>query len=227
MRFSSLSLNALSRLGLALLVSLSLASCKTNDRTEQPNNFRMYGLERGHIKFEFSGDLRGTEDMVFDGYGKREVRISKYERLQPGQIIPVFKQTIRDLADMKIVDQFKGQGNHFVDSLYDSLWHLPPSKIPTVQEFMVASLKHLDLNFVAFDTINHYPCEVWMNPRRNLSYHMWRGIILRHEQKTPTGGFVTQVIGIDTNYTMEPALFKVPPQVEMIEGRPLREMPNQ
>src|SRR5258705_13978683 len=68
---------------LIMAAAVIAAGCKKTDGPEVVNSFKRYPAERFHAVFQFSGDLRGTEEVFVSDYGKNEARYSKFEAFVP------------------------------------------------------------------------------------------------------------------------------------------------
>src|SRR5438105_1707587 len=112
------------KLSLALCAIMVLG-CEKQQQSPTKPAFHRYPIEKGHVHYEFVGDIRGYEDLYFDRYDIREVRASHYDRVEASGFRRVWNHYIGIGGNVWHYDPVQGTGDHTIDPTIDSLLKLP------------------------------------------------------------------------------------------------------
>ena len=186
------------------------AGCKRSGNPDIVNAFKRYPIERFHAVFQFSGDLRGTEEVFVSDYGKNEARYSKFEAFVPEGIKQRSNVTITRLGDT--------YGYNFLDSSFikehvpvlDSLYHLDNKDIPSPVNFMESEMKRQLLQLAGTDTIDGKIAERWHAPEGTMTIWVWNSIIIKKHVISPNAMMNLVMKSIDTLWTVDTTKFSHP-----------------
>src|SRR5690349_4397509 len=128
---------------LFMTAAVFAGGCKKNagPSSGTVNEFKRYPYERFHLTYEYTGDLRGTEELFVSGYGKYEARYSKFEILTPEAIRPIDNSSITRMSDIYVINYLEKSVMHDHVAQLDSLYHLGANDIPSSQEYLESEMK--------------------------------------------------------------------------------------
>lgn len=206
MRIRTLTLPSL----LSLVLIVSVLSCRNDDYSGPLNSFHRYEFKNSHLVYEFIGDARGREDIFMSDYGKYEARYSKYEMLTPQAIQPVATAVITRLTDAYTVEPSERKVMHTRVRELDSLYHLSGNDIPSAPSFFEQTMKKYLFRSAGTDSIGGVVATLWETRDGSAKMWIWRGILLKKLTQTKDGMLGTQLIGIDTTWTVDTSRFSLP-----------------
>jgi hypothetical protein len=111
------------------LVPLLLIGCSRNKA-----KFHPYGIQHAIVHLQYFGEIRGTDDIIFDNYGDREAHITHSELITDKEFRPTIKYVVAAKGSIITVDSVKFESQLMKDNISDSLFHLSPGDAPTPQE---------------------------------------------------------------------------------------------
>jgi hypothetical protein len=197
---------------------LATASCgKPGEEPANTNNspvsgdtaYKRYGLKQAHIHYESSGFRRGTEDLYFTDWGRREARYTDAEVLLEKGIQPEKTVTITIGSDVKRAD-FRVQGGvSRKDVFVDSLMRLKEVDPPSVISDKVLT----KLRYTKTGTSTHLgkPVAIWHEQSTGTTLYTWEGMVLKQEVNSPQHQQVVQAVSIDTVNPIPDSIFTAPP----------------
>jgi hypothetical protein len=202
--------------------------CKKNGEpfSGPPNEMKRYPYERFHLTYEYSGDVRGTEEMFVSGYGKYEARYSKFDVLTPQEIHSSDNGAITRIADIYTIDFSKMLAIHEHSRSLDSLYHLEGSYIPSSKEYIEAEMKKKYFQNVATDIIEGKPALKWQEIDGHLTLWIWNGLLLRRHASSPEGSLEMKIKSIDTLWVVDTTKFSVPKGFTVKEAENMKHAPD-
>ena len=183
----------------------------------QLNEMKRYPYERLHLTYEYSGDVRGIEELFVSGYGKYEARRSKLEILSTKEIRPSDNGAITRSADMYTMDFSKMQAVHEHLRFLDSLYHLEGKDIPSPQEYIESEMKKNYFKNVGKDTVAGKLATKWQQDGDRLILWISNGLMLRKHVNSENGSLDMVVKNIDTLWTVDTTKFIIPTGFTVIE----------
>jgi hypothetical protein len=226
-------MRSLSALALLSLLVLASSCAKKDDDASTTSEegstaaigdtvYKRYGLKQAHIHYESSGWRRGTEDLYFTDWGRREARYTDAELLLDKGVQPEKTITVTIGSEMKRAD-LRAQGgvsrrDPFVDSLIKLREVDPPS---VISDKVLTKLRYTQ---VGTGTHLGKPVTIWHEQTSGTTLHTWEGMVLKQEVKTPQHNQVVEAVSIDTVSPIPDSVFTPPPYdyPPAPEGRPRR-----
>jgi hypothetical protein len=203
----------------ALILGCNQPKTEEGPSYEGPKQpYQRYSVRQAHIHYVYSGDMRGTEDLYFTDYGKREARHSSYDVLTPQEVKPLRKIQIADGARVYIVDVMAGKAMAKDDKFIDSLLNLKEADPPEV--IAEQYLRKGGFENIGTGSILGYPTTRWRQKNTGTILDMWGGVILRREV-VQQGAHVIEATQIDTTNPPDPSKFELPPGV-VLQDNPMR-----
>ncbi|MDP4219625.1 MAG: hypothetical protein Q8916_08015 [Bacteroidota bacterium] len=193
------------------------AGCKKSDSASL-NGLKRYPYERLHVTYEYTGDVRGTEDLYVSGYGKYEARYSKLDLLAGQTIRSVDNAAITRIGETYSIDFTQNRGSHDHSSSIDSLYHLSESDIPSPQEYLESEMKKNFFKKVGTDIIAGKPATRWQQMDGDLIVWVWNSILLRKEINSAANTLDMTVKNIDSLWTVDTTKFAIPPGVTITQA---------
>ncbi len=181
------------------------------------NDLKRYPYERIHLTYEYSGDVRGIEELFVSDYGKYEARHSKFEVLGPKEIHSSDNGAITRFADMYKVDYTQMQAAHDHVRSLDSLYHLEGKDIPTSQEYIEFEMKKNYFKNIGIDSVAGKPAIKWQQIDGVLTLWFWNGLLLRKHAISENGSLEMTIKNIDTLWTVDTTKFIVPKGFTTVE----------
>ena len=201
-------------LGLILFCVLSMQSgigCRKSGEYSGPiNGLKRYPYERAHLIYEYSGDVRGTEEFFLSDFGKYEARYSKIDVISAKEIQPSENGSITRLADQYAFDFAKKTTIHDHLTVLDSLYHLEGDAIPTSQEYFESEMKRNFFLNSGSDLIAGKPAIRWEQGNGALTIWMWNCILLRKHVNSKGTSLDMTIKSIDSLWTVDTTKFSVP-----------------
>lgn len=207
-----------------LALSIAVLSCQQPKTDEAPTYegpkepYKRYVVNQAHVHYEYSGDMRGSEDLYFTDYGRREARHSSYDVLTPQEVKPLRKIVISDGPNVTIVDVMAGKGVVQKDKFMDSLFSLKEADPPVV--IAEHYLRKGGFENIGAGSVLGYPTTRWRQKATGTTLDMWGGIILRREV-FQQGSHVIEAKSIDTTNPPDPSKL-VPPAGIVLQDAPRR-----
>ena len=191
-----------------------------------PNDMKRYPYERFHLTYEYSGDVRGIEELFVSGYGKYEARHSKIEVFSAQGLHASDNGSITRVSDMYTVDFLLRNAVHAHLRPFDSLYHLDPDEIPSPQVYFESEMKRNYFKNVGIDTVAGRPATRWQHSEGNTILWVWNGLLLRKYASSDKGSLDMKIKEIDTLWTVDTSKFMVPIGFQVIEAENLKHAPN-
>lgn len=211
---------------LCLVCTLLVPGCKTSgDYSGPPNGFKRYPYERVHATYEYSGDVRGTEEFFFSEFGKYEARYSKVEILSDKGIQPSDNGAITRLSDQYTCDFTKKTAIHERLQVLDSLYHLEGNQMPSAYQYLESEMKRNSFHSAGTDFIEGKPAEKWVQDNGTLTIWIWNSILLHKRVSSETGTMDMVVKSIDTLWSVDTARFSIPAGFKTTEGKDMNNAP--
>jgi hypothetical protein len=193
------------------------AGCKKSDSASL-NGLKRYPYERLHVTYEYSGDVRGTEDLYVADYGKYEARYSKLDLLAGQTIRSVDNAAITRIGETYSIDFTQSRGTHDHSTSIDSLYHLSESDIPSTQEYLESEMKKNFFKKVGTDIIAGKTATRWQQMDGDLMIWVWNSILLRKEISSGTNTLDMTVKNIDSLWTVDTMKFAIPPGITITQA---------
>jgi hypothetical protein len=192
--------------------ALFLAGCKKSGEPNAGsiNTFKRYPYERYHLAYEYSGDLRGTEELFVADFGKYEARYSKFDIMSPETIRHMDNSSITRISDLYILDYSeKSVINERLGTL-DSLYHLDESDIPSAQAYLESEMKKNFMKNAGIEILGGKPATHWQGMEAGVDIWVWNTLMLRKEAVSLNGRVELTIKSIDTLWTVDTTKFSVP-----------------
>ena len=211
-----------------VITALLAFGCKKSGEpfSGPPNDLKRYPYERLHVSYEYSGDVRGTEDLFVSGYGKYEIRQSKFDIFTPKEVHSSNTGTITRFADIFTMDFSQMRAIHDHPRFLDSLYHLEGNDIPSPQEYMETDLKRNYFKNTGIDIIAGKPTTRWEQIDGNLTLWIWNGLLIRKHANSENGSLDMTIKNIDTLWVVDTTKFIVPAGFTVIEAEKLKHAPD-
>jgi len=208
---------------LALLsIALLAAGCK-KEQPVTPGEFHRYPIEHIHVHYIYSGLGRGTEDLYFDQYGRRETKYVNWEHIEEKALRPMIRLTISVGPDIYTCLLDRGEGTHWKDPQLDSLFHLSAANIPSPEKITQTILSEKG-KLVGQDTVLGLKADIWKITGTPLELYIWKGVLLKRASVAAGDTVVVTAVSIDTVRRPNESAFVVPGGIKMRE-RPLPSAP--
>lgn len=201
-----------------LFCFLTSAGCSHHLPPGEHNNFHPYAVRHAILHFEYFGDIRGTEDLIVDSFGAREVHIVHFEIASEKGFIPRINYIVRTGADLDVVDSVRRVEVKLIDRPLDSLEHLLPGNIPTVEEAFRNNFVPPGYSAAGDTTVLGLKAHVWTNPHIPSYLIEWSGILIGKGDEVGGRVHELRLMSIDTTTPVDPARF-IPPS-----GFPIRDL---
>jgi hypothetical protein len=206
------------------LLSLSMIAGCSHEKGPM-NNFHPYGINHAALHLEYFGETRGTDDLFFDNFGKREAHIMHSEVITDKGFRPTFTYSARNFATVTAVDSIKLTAVRLIDKTYDSLFHLSPGDVPTPEQQFASFFG--SQGFVRRgDTVIRaqgvtLDAHVWQQSEQPSYLYEYRGLVVGNYANI--GGHVNELrlVSIDTVNAIDTMRFAPP------NGFPLRDLTKQ
>jgi hypothetical protein len=192
---------------------------KSGDYSGPVNGFKRYPYERMHVTYEYSGDIRGSEEFYFSDYGKNETRSSKIDIMSSKGIQSSENAAITKLAEVYDIDFMKKTIIHDRSSTLDSLYHLEGNALPISQQYLESEMKRNFFHNVGADIIAGKPASRWERENGLLTVWMWNCLMLRKRVNSPDGSFEMNVKNIDSLWTVDTSRFSLPSGFSVTEAQ--------
>ena len=207
-----------------LLVLSAIAGCSGGDKGPV-NNFHPYGIRHAAMHLEYFGLTRGTDDLFFDNFGEREAHIAHSEIITDKDFHPTITYSVRNLANVTVVDSVKMDAVRLIDKTYDSLYHLSPGDMPTYEEQFKGFFGNRGY-VMRGDTTIRTPgvtlhAHVWQQGEMPSYIYEFNGLVVGNYININGNTNELRLVSIDTVNAIDTARF-VPPV-----GFPLRDMTKQ
>jgi hypothetical protein len=183
------------------------------------NAFKRYAYERFHLTYEYTGDIRGTEELFASGYGKYEARHSKFDIFSPKGVHQSDNGSITRITDVYTVDYTLRSIAHEHVAALDSIYHLEADDIPTPQTYLESQMKKNYFKNAGIDTIAGKPATRWQQSDNQMTLWIWNGILLRRYVTSPEGSLDLKITDIDTLWAVDTTKFAIPTGFTITEGR--------
>jgi hypothetical protein len=202
----------LSKILFCILPGLFTIGCKKSGEpfSGPINQMKRYPYERIHLTYEYSGDVRGTEDLFVSGYGKYEARHSKFEMFTDQGLKQSDNGSISRLSDMYKVDYALQKALHEHSRLLDSLYHLDNNDIPSPQAYLESDMKKNYFKSSGIDTVFGKPATKWEQADGIMTLWIWNGLLLRRHATSAEGSLDMKIKEIDTLWTIDTTKFSIP-----------------
>lgn len=181
------------------------------------NNLKRYPYERAHVVYEYTGDVRGTEDIFISDFGRYEARYSKVEIFSKQGIKPSDNGAITRLADQYTFDLAQRTATHDHPPTLDSLYHLEGNAIPTPQEYFEFEMKRNFFHSAGSDIIAGKPATRWEQDNASLTIWMWNSFLLRKRASSESGTMDMVIKSIDSLWTVDTTKFSLPAGLTITE----------
>ena len=176
----------------------------------QLNAFKRYSYEQFHLTYEYSGDVRGTEELFASDYGKYEARQSKLDIFSPKEIHSSDNGSITRLTDIYTIDNLQKSVFHEHLSPLDSLYHLDADDIPSPQGYLESSMKRNYFKNTGVDSIAGKLATRWQQIDGNMTLWIWNGLLLRRHLSSSEGTLDMIIKNIDTLWKVDTTKFSIP-----------------
>jgi hypothetical protein len=208
-------MSAVQKISALMLCFVLIAGCKKGDNAASLGDFHRYGIEHGHVHYQYSGDARGVEELVFDHWGRREVRIANQEHLQEHDIQQIKMINLSIGADIYSIDIQKHTALHEVNHDVDSIMHLDKESMPDYKSDLEAGLSKDQFVKTRTDTVLGLPVTVWRQEYSGLELYLWKAVLLKRTSISPTDEIRMIATSFDTVTPVDNNLFKLPPGIQM------------
>lgn len=190
-----------------------------------PNTMKRYPYERLHLTYEYSGDVRGTEELFVADYGRKEARYSKFEVLSEHGVRPEENGGIMRFADTYTIDFSEKRINHQRVRYLDSLYHLDAEDTPSPQGYMDNEMKKNYFTNTGIDTIAGKPAKRWQQVDGGMSLWVWNSLLLRKRSSSPEGSLDMIIKNIDSLWIVDTMKFSIPSGFPITEGARMNNAP--
>ncbi len=180
--------------------------------------FKRYPWERFHLTYEYSGDVRGTEELFVSGYGKYEKHLSNYEIISPQGLRTSAKGAITRFIDVYTFDLTQNRCIHQRMDNLDSLYHLEGKDIPTPQEYLETEMTRNYFKNVGTDTLGGKTATRWQQIDGGLTLWVWNCILLRKHIISEDGVYEMNINSIDSLWAVDTSKFIVPQGLPITEA---------
>ena len=174
------------------------------------NELKRYPYERFHLTYEYSGDVRGTEEMFVSGYGKYEARHSKFEIFSDQGVHASDNGSLSRLTDLYKIDYVLRRALHEHSRPLDSLYHLNADNIPSPQAYLESEMQRNYFKNSGIDTMLGKPATRWQHADNIMTLWVWNGLLLRRQTSSAEGSLDMKIREIDTLWTVDTAKFSIP-----------------
>ncbi|MDH7515337.1 MAG: hypothetical protein QHI48_05655 [Bacteroidota bacterium] len=207
-----------------LIAAMLAGGCqKDTGLKKTPPEVKLYGVESARVEYAYTGDVKGTKNLLIANYGMYERDQDEFTVNMDGQTSEVKSLTIRlDSTDYQI-DLAKKQGRKTPFAL-GLLKNFADKLNPQQRENLNAELiqRTMGGKKVGTETILGKTCDIYEIPSGG-RLSLWKGIMMR--QDIPMGevrfGIVAKKLETDINPTIED--FAVPPGISF--EQPMPQMP--
>lgn len=151
-------------------------------KVEKKNLLKRYDVEAATVKFNVSGSLQnGTEELVFDQYGIREMKTTNTEFAVAGITQKTSQMVLTEGDKIHSADLATKSGTVIQNPLYQNIVDL--SKQKDLKDFGEAMMKQLGGKKTGSDTVAGKDCEVWEIASLGSTSCVWKGVTLRTVSK--------------------------------------------
>lgn len=197
---------------LALIAAcIAASSCSRDLPPGQRNNFHPYAVHHAALHFEYFGDVRGTDDLFIDSFGAREAHIVHFEVVTDKGFVPTITYSVRTGSNLDVVDSVRRVEVKLIDRPLDSIEHLLPSDIPTIEGGFRDSFVPPGYSAAGDTTVLGMKAHLWTNPHVPSYLIEWDGMLIGRWDLGGGHLHELRLISIDTTSPIDPARFIPPP----------------
>lgn len=203
-----------------LLQVCSIGCKRSGDAYSGPiNNFKRYPYERFHLTYEYSGDVRGIEELFASEFGKYEARHSKIELFSTKGLHPSDNGSISRISDMYKVDYLLNSAVHTHINQMDSIFHLESGDIPSPQAYLESEMKKNYFVKKGIDSIFGKLADRWEESEGKMTLWIWNGLLLRRHANSSEGYLDMKIKEVDTLWSVDTSKFSIPSGFTVSESK--------
>jgi hypothetical protein len=196
-----------SRVGMLvpIIVSLLLSSC---GKSGSPNpNFHLYGAAHAWLHLEHYGQVRGTQDVFIDSFGRIEARNEHSETLTPEAFRPTITYSVRRGPEVAVIDSTKKELVLLHDRAIDSMMLLSSPPLP--EEHVRTLFADMGLQLVGDTIIQGLHSHIWQRSGSSSWMYEWHAIVIgvRNVEAGLENGL--RLVSIDTVNPINPDRFLI------------------
>lgn len=180
------------------------------------NNIKRYFIESAHIKYKYSGNTTGTEDLKFDRWGEREYRLRKTQtstvfysvkNLQKENTLYILDSIFAYSIDLsKKIGVKTFNRNQKLAKKNGSFSSEPIGK---------EMLKNIGAIIIKEEKVLGKTCSVWK--ANGLEVWMWNGIPLKIKSYLVGKKRVSEAIEMEIGIKLDDSLFRISEKIKIID----------
>ncbi|HET6402102.1 MAG TPA: hypothetical protein VFH95_11980 [Candidatus Kapabacteria bacterium] len=186
------------------------AGCSRHLPPGEHNNFHPYAVSHATLHFEYFGNMRGSQDLFIDSFGAREAQIINSKLATEKGFLLTKTYSVRTGSNLVIVDSAQRVEVKLIDRPLDSIEHLLPPDIPTIEEGFRDSFVPPGYGPAGDTTVLGLKAHLWTDPNAPGYLMEWSGILIGSEVINPGNTHGLRLLSIDTTHPIDPARF-IPP----------------
>ena len=179
-------------------------------------NFHRYPIDHAHVHYEYSGLARGSGELYFDQYGKREAKIEHWEHIEAQGMRRYLTLNLALVSDIYAIQFDRGEGFHWKDPDLDSLFHLPTDETPGPEASTKLYLSDRAV-LSSTDTVLGLRADVWQTKGLPVKLYIWKSILLERQSLITDDTVIMRATSVDTSTPIPDAIFGIPKQIHIVE----------
>lgn len=178
---------------------------------------KRYGLESGRIEYQFSGDSKGTEVVIFDHWGWREKRTVDKSTTTWGNTAEIKSTQLQDGNYSVSHMTGSSRARAYQDRLLQNSLQNSSKAVEVIHGLEI--VKARGGKKVDSEKILGRKCDVYEIKNLSQKLWVWEGIVLRSEQKVLENKIVMVAVNLEPVEEFSEQNFALPEDVK-IEGMP-------
>ena len=167
-----------------------------------------YGLPYATLAFEYHGSRKGTDSVFIAAYGAQELRIINAQAGASTDGKLTRSLTLRNGANVTILTSGSDRATAFVDSLLDSIMHIPVTARPFPEEITALQLHSIGYESKGTKQILGLPAITWVSKDTHNTLYTYRGVIVGRTIATGADSYEAQLVSFDTLSRIDPKRFE-------------------
>lgn len=174
--------------------------------------YRKYPIKSGKVEYKIEGNTSGTQTIIWDDYGYKELTTESSESKMFGQTTITKDNTLMIGSE---VYSWSYDDNHLYQSSNPlaQQWEDENYDDDDVEEFSIKTIEALGFEKIGTETILGKSCDVYKGLGK---IWVWKGLSLKTEVKMLGTKYTVTATDIKTNISIAASKFEYPKDLELI-----------
>ncbi len=179
---------------------------------------KRYGVKSAVVEYEISGAKTGTEKLIFDDWGAKEVKYENGKIAVSGFTVEDNRMTIIEGDWTYKIDLKSKTGTKIKTPYLDEMKQAAGSEDLTVVGERI--MKKMGGKIIGQEVLLGKRCDIWEIESVGTKSWVWEWITLKTEVKFMGNSILVKAVKVDVNTSLPSNTFDIPEGVSISEGSP-------